>query len=74
MFALSQLARRFPSVSIFDIDELLGQVRSVLDKVLSANVYLGAEGIAECLDSVERASGWKERRSSRRSPRPNRAR
>jgi putative ABC transport system permease protein len=34
--SLSQLARRFPSVSIFDIDELLGQVRSVLDKAILA--------------------------------------
>jgi putative ABC transport system permease protein len=34
--SLSQLARRFPSVSIFDIDDLLAQVRSVLDKALLA--------------------------------------
>jgi putative ABC transport system permease protein len=34
--SLSQLARRFPSVSIFDIDDLLGQVRSVLDKAILA--------------------------------------
>ncbi|MFL6604512.1 MAG: ABC transporter permease [Steroidobacteraceae bacterium] len=34
--ALSQLARRFPSVSIFDIDDLLAQVRSVLDKAILA--------------------------------------
>src|SRR6266702_528533 len=34
--SLSQLARRFPSVSIFDIDELLAQVRSVLDKAILA--------------------------------------
>ncbi len=34
--ALSQLARRFPSVSIFDIGELLAQVRSVLDKAVLA--------------------------------------
>jgi putative ABC transport system permease protein len=40
--SLSQLARRFPSVSIFDIDELLGQVRSVLDKAILAvqNVFV----------------------------------
>jgi putative ABC transport system permease protein len=34
--SLSQLARRFPSVSIFDIDDLLAQVRSVLDKAVLA--------------------------------------
>src|SRR5581483_3792292 len=33
---LAQLARRFPSVSIFDIDDLLAQVRSVLDKAVLA--------------------------------------
>jgi putative ABC transport system permease protein len=34
--ALAQLARRYPSVSIFDIDDLLAQVRSVLDKAVLA--------------------------------------
>jgi putative ABC transport system permease protein len=34
--SLAQLARRFPSVSIFDIEELLNQVRSVLDKAALA--------------------------------------
>ena len=34
--SLSQLAHRFPSVSIFDIDDLLAQVRSVLDKAVLA--------------------------------------
>jgi putative ABC transport system permease protein len=34
--SLAQLARRFPSVSIFDIDDLLTQVRSVLDKAVLA--------------------------------------
>ncbi len=34
--SLAQLARRFPSVSIFDIDELLAQVRAVLDKAALA--------------------------------------
>ena len=34
--ALAQLAKRFPSVSIFDIDDLLAQVRSVLDKAVLA--------------------------------------
>jgi len=34
--SLAQLARRFPSVSIFDIDDLLAQVRSVLNKAVLA--------------------------------------
>ena len=34
--SLAELAHRFPSVSIFDIDELLTQVRAVLDKVALA--------------------------------------
>lgn len=34
--SLSQLARRFPSVSIFDVDDLLTQVRSVLNKAVLA--------------------------------------
>ena len=33
---LAQLAHRFPSVSIFDIDDLLGHVRSVVDKAVLA--------------------------------------
>jgi len=33
---LAQLAKTFPSVSIFDIDDLLAKVRSVLDKVVLA--------------------------------------
>ena len=33
---LAQLAKLFPSVSIFDIDDLLAQVRSVLDKAVLA--------------------------------------
>jgi putative ABC transport system permease protein len=34
--SLAGLARRFPSVSIFDIDDLLADVRSVLDKAVLA--------------------------------------
>jgi len=34
--SLAQLAHRFPSVSIFDIDELLKQVRALLDKAVFA--------------------------------------
>ncbi len=33
---LAQLAHKFPSVSIFDIDDLLANVRSVLDKAVMA--------------------------------------
>jgi putative ABC transport system permease protein len=33
---LAQLARRFPSVSIFDVDDLLNQVRSVMDRAVLA--------------------------------------
>jgi len=33
---LAQLAHRFPSVSIFDLDDLLGQVRSLVDKAILA--------------------------------------
>ena len=33
---LAQLAKKFPSVSIFDIDDLLSQVRSMLDKAVLA--------------------------------------
>lgn len=34
--ALAQLARQFPSVSIFDIDDLLGDVRTMLGKAILA--------------------------------------
>ena len=33
---VAQLVRRFPSVSIFDMDDLLGQVRSMIDKAVLA--------------------------------------
>lgn len=34
--ALAELAHRFPSVSIFDVDDLLGEVRSMVDKAVLA--------------------------------------
>lgn len=34
--AIAQLVRRFPGVSIFDMDDLLNQVRSVIDKAVLA--------------------------------------
>jgi putative ABC transport system permease protein len=33
---IADLVRRFPSVSVFNVDDLLGKVRSVIDKVLAA--------------------------------------
>ena len=34
--ALAEIAQRFPSVSIFDVDDLLAQVRSMVDKAVLA--------------------------------------
>ena len=55
--SLAQLAHRFPSVSIFDIDELLGQVRSVLDKaalaVQSVFVFTLFAGLTVLLAAVQ---------------------
>ncbi len=34
--AIAELVRRFPSVSVFDLEELLTQVRSVIDKAILA--------------------------------------
>jgi putative ABC transport system permease protein len=34
--AIAQLVRRFPGVSIFDMDDLLGQVRSIIEKAVLA--------------------------------------
>jgi putative ABC transport system permease protein len=33
---IAELVRRFPSVSVFNVDELLTQVRSIIDKALAA--------------------------------------
>lgn len=55
--ALAQLARRFPSVSIFDIDDLLAEVRSVLDKavlaVQSVFVFTLLAGLTVLLAAVQ---------------------
>jgi len=55
--SLAQLARRFPSVSIFDIDELLTQVRAVLDKaalaVQSVFVFTLFAGLTVLLAAVQ---------------------
>jgi putative ABC transport system permease protein len=34
--SIATLVRRFPSVSIFDLDDLIGQVRSIIDKAVLA--------------------------------------
>ncbi len=55
--ALADLAHRFPSVSIFDIDELLTQVRAVLDKaalaVQSVFVFTLFAGLTVLLAAVQ---------------------
>jgi putative ABC transport system permease protein len=33
---ISELVRQFPSVSVFNVDDLLGQVRSIIEKALAA--------------------------------------
>ncbi len=62
--SLAQLAHRFPSVSIFDIDELLTQVRAVLDKaalaVQSVFVFTLLAGLTVLLAAVQ--SSREERR------------
>jgi len=62
--SLAQLARRFPSVSIFDIDDLLAQVRSVLDKAIlavqSVFVFTLFAGLTVLLAAVQ--SSREERR------------
>ena len=55
--SLATLVHRFPSVSIFDIDELLAQVRSVLDKaalaVQSVFVFTLFAGLTVLLAAVQ---------------------
>lgn len=54
---LAQLAHRYPSVSIFDIDELLNQVRSLLDRaalaVQSVFVFTLFAGLTVLLAAVQ---------------------
>jgi putative ABC transport system permease protein len=58
---LAQLARRFPSVSIFDIDDLLAQVRSMLNKavlaVQSVFVFTLLAGLTVLLAAVQSSRG-----------------
>jgi putative ABC transport system permease protein len=54
---LADLARRFPSVSIFDLDDLLGKVRSVVDKatlaVQSVFIFTLFAGLTVLLAAVQ---------------------
>jgi putative ABC transport system permease protein len=40
--ALAELVRRFPSVTVFDVETLLGQVREVMDRAALAVEYVSA--------------------------------
>ncbi len=55
--SLAELARRFPSVSIFNIDDLLGEVRSMVDKavlaVQSVFLFTLAAGLTVLLAAVQ---------------------
>ncbi|MBV9345808.1 MAG: FtsX-like permease family protein [Gammaproteobacteria bacterium] len=55
--ALAQLVHRFPSVSIFDIDELLAEVRSIVDRaalaVQSVFVFTLFAGLTVLLAAVQ---------------------
>jgi putative ABC transport system permease protein len=54
---IAQLVRRFPSVSIFDMDDLLGQLRSMIDKavlaVQSVFVFTLLAGLTVLLAAVQ---------------------
>ncbi len=54
---ISELVRRFPSVSVFDLEDLLGQVRSVIDKaalaVQSVFVFTLFAGLIVLLAAVQ---------------------
>jgi putative ABC transport system permease protein len=62
--SIAELARRFPSVSVFDLDDLLQQVRSVIDKavlaVQSVFVFTLFAGLTVLLAAVQ--SSREERR------------
>jgi putative ABC transport system permease protein len=55
--SISQLVRRFPSVSVFDLDDLLEQVRAVIDKavlaVQSVFVFTLLAGLTVLLAAVQ---------------------
>ena len=54
---IAQLVRRFPSVSIFDMDDLLSQVRSIIDKavlaVQSVFIFTLLAGVVVLLAAVQ---------------------
>ena len=54
---IAELVRRFPSVSVFDIDELLTQVRSMIDKavlaVQSVFIFTLCAGLVVMLAAVQ---------------------
>jgi putative ABC transport system permease protein len=55
--AVANIVRRFPGVSIFDMDDLLGQLRSIIDKAVLAvqSVFIGtlAAGVVVLLAAVQ---------------------
>jgi putative ABC transport system permease protein len=55
--SIAQLVRQFPSVSVFDMDDLLTQVRSIIDKAVLAvqSVFLGTllAGVVVLLAAVQ---------------------
>ncbi len=54
---IAQLVRQFPSVSVFDMDDLLAQIRSIIDKAVLAvqSVFLGTllAGVVVLLAAVQ---------------------
>jgi putative ABC transport system permease protein len=55
--SIAQLVRQFPSVSVFDMDDLLAQIRSIIDKAVLAvqSVFLGTllAGVVVLLAAVQ---------------------
>ncbi|MEO8307565.1 MAG: FtsX-like permease family protein [Pseudomonadota bacterium] len=55
--SIAQLVRQFPSVSVFDMDDLLTQIRSIIDKAVLAvqSVFLGTllAGVVVLLAAVQ---------------------
>ncbi len=63
---LAGLARRFPSVSIFDIDDLLADVRSVLDKAVFAVQSVFAFTLSRGIDGAACGRAVEPRRAALR--------
>jgi len=55
--SIAQLVRQFPSVSVFDMDDLLAQIRSIIDKAVLAvqSVFIGTllAGVVVLLAAVQ---------------------